>query len=740
MPEDRRLAAIMFTDIVGYTALMGSDEDKAFEVLKKNHAIHENLINKYNGTLIKEIGDGTLASFPLASDAVRCAMEIQAEAKDQDIPLKIGIHQGEMVMAGADVLGDGVNIASRLQEASKEGCITISGKVYSDIHNKAGIKAKYIGEKKLKNVADPVKVYEVLCEEEETKPAEGQDVKSKFKTLYYIIAGIIIVLGGIIIWQLLPTKEKSPTISEEVDKSIAVLPFRNDSPDQENEYFCNGMMEDILTNLQKVGDLTVRSRTSVEQYRNADKNVNEIASELNVAFIVEGSVQKVGDNIKITAQLINANSDEHLWAETYAGKYTDEIFAFQSEVAKKVASSLQAIITPVEEEKIDQKPTTEIIAYDFLKRGVNLVTKFQETGNIKYLEQALSIFDKAITIDPNYESAYWGKGHAFAMNNQFDSALFYAEKIFDLNPEAETGYFLKGQVYDRMGKTDLAIEYFSRSIDLGGNHPWAEFTIGLNYCIIKNDYVRGLPYMVKAIHNGGGGTEMYNLIGWTLLHLGDYKRAIKYFKASMDKRPACTGNIWGYSWTLAIQGKFKESMQFTDSMCAVIECKFECERLRLRVHTYLSEYGQAEMAYNQFVEAGGSPDIEDSVYISLVYKKLGKEREAISILENIRSSLEPKLTDDSPLSMSLYYLRGLYYNIASVNSMLGNKEKALQYLSKAVAIGLNMGTHDFLEIDPTFENLRNDPEFKSIVKRAQDEKAAIRAQIKVMEERGEIDL
>jgi len=165
MPEDRRLAAIMFTDIVGYTALMGKDEDRAFDMLRRNHSLHQDLIEKHNGNLIKEIGDGTLASFPLASNAVRCAINIQEEARNQNIPLKIGIHEGEMVFAGADVLGDSVNIASRLQEDAQTGCIWISASVYRNIKNKADIKAKFLAEKTFKNVDEPIKIYSVFCKE-----------------------------------------------------------------------------------------------------------------------------------------------------------------------------------------------------------------------------------------------------------------------------------------------------------------------------------------------------------------------------------------------------------------------------------------------------------------------------------------------------------------------------------------------------------------------------------------------
>jgi adenylate cyclase len=369
MPEDRRHIAVMFTDIVGYTKLMGENEDKAFDMLKRNHTIHATLIEKHNGTLIKEVGDGTLASFSLGSDAVRCAMDIQKEAKSQNIPLKIGIHEGEMVMAGEDVLGDGVNVASRLQEISADGSITISGRVYEDVKNKAGIKTKFIGDKRLKNVSDPVKVYKVLWEEEKEKPDEGKEVKSKIKLLYYLITGIVVVLIAVILWQFLPTKETSPTISEEVDKSIAVLPFRNDSPDPENEYFCNGMMEEILTNLQKISDLKVKSRTAVEKFRGTSINIKTIEDELGVSYFLEGSVRKVGNNLRINAQLIDVKSGDHLWAETYDGDYTDTVFVVQANIAKRIASSLNAVITPLAREQIEKMPTTDIRAYEKYIRG-----------------------------------------------------------------------------------------------------------------------------------------------------------------------------------------------------------------------------------------------------------------------------------------------------------------------------------------------------------------------------------
>jgi TolB-like protein/class 3 adenylate cyclase len=336
MPEDRRLAAIMFTDIVGYTALMGSDEDKAFQILRKNRNIQKPIIKKFNGKWLKEMGDGILASFNNASDAVRCAGEIQQAVKKEGIGLRIGIHEGEVVFEGGDVLGDGVNIASRLEELAQEGCINISGAVYKDVRNKTGITSEFIEEVELKNVVEPVKVYKVKFEqpEIETKEKEGATpIKSKLN--YFLIAGIFIIFLSILVWQLFSSPKSSP-ISDEIeyvepDKSIAVLPFIDISPDKDQEYFCDAMLVEILMHLYKIGDLRVTARQSVMGYKGTDKKVKEIAHELGVAHILSGSVQKFEDQLRITVQLIDTIFEQHLWAESYDRQMKD-VFTIQSDI------------------------------------------------------------------------------------------------------------------------------------------------------------------------------------------------------------------------------------------------------------------------------------------------------------------------------------------------------------------------------------------------------------------------
>src|SRR5688572_4782646 len=341
MSSSRQLAAIMFTDIVGYTALMGRDEKKAFEVLRRNREIQKPFIKHYNGVWIKELGDGVLASFRTVTDAVFCAAAIhEACNKIDGLQLRIGIHLGEVIFENNDVFGDGVNIASRLQAMASPGSTWVSEAVYKNLVNKKEISSEFIKEEHLKNVTEPVKVYEITVKEipgflpDNVKAYKEQNrTGSSLKKKKLIIPAFIlfiVLLAAYFIFFKIPS---APVAADGTtpEKSIAVLPFVNMSGDKEQEYFSDGITEDIITHVSKISDLKVIARTAVMQYKATKKTVQQIGEELNVSTILEGSVRREGNQIRVVAQLINSKTNEHLWADTYDEELT-EIFKIQSKV------------------------------------------------------------------------------------------------------------------------------------------------------------------------------------------------------------------------------------------------------------------------------------------------------------------------------------------------------------------------------------------------------------------------
>jgi TolB-like protein len=305
MTKQHQLAAVMFTDIVGYSSLMSKDESLALEVLQKNLEIHEKAVLNHNGSYIKNIGDGTLSIFKSSFDAVSCAIEIQENCcTEQDLQVRIGIHTGEVIIQDDDVLGDVVNIAFRIESSGVPGGIFISEKVFDDIRNKSHIAVEFIGVKRMKNIPNPMKVYSASSSEQSQSTSENVN--------RYI-------------------KEK--------EKSLIVMPFDNISQDPDLEYFSDGLTEEIITDLSHFNDLSLTSRSSAMTFKGTSKKITEIAFDMGVNYVLEGSVRISGNNVRITAQLIDAIKDIHLWAAKYNGTF-DDIFDLQERVACNIAEEV----------------------------------------------------------------------------------------------------------------------------------------------------------------------------------------------------------------------------------------------------------------------------------------------------------------------------------------------------------------------------------------------------------------
>lgn len=371
MPTDRRLAAIMFTDIVGYTALMGSDEDKAFEVLRKNRKIHVKFIDQFKGVLIKEIGDGMLAQFNSAVDSVHCAIKIQQQArKELDAQVRIGIHLGDITEENNDVFGDGVNIASRLQSIAEPGGIYISDSVHNAIRSIKDLKSQYLGEVKLKNVNYPFKTYYIK--------GKGLSVPSKNR-----------------IDKLTGTKKT---------KSVVVLPFDNYTGSEDLEYFVAGMHVSLIGSISKIGGMRVISKTTANAFKNTIKSIPEIASELEVDTVIEASILGLGESVSLQVKLVDAFPEEkQLWMQDYKVE-KKQILNLYNTVTKEIAKEIGIMLTPKEDRLLAKSRTVDRDAYDsYLK-----AQSYSEDFSRESLYYGLDYLNGAIEKEPDWAPLYAG--------------------------------------------------------------------------------------------------------------------------------------------------------------------------------------------------------------------------------------------------------------------------------------------------------------------------------------------
>ena len=540
---ERRLAAILAADVAGYSRLMGVDEEGTLSALKAyRRELIDPKIAEHRGRIVKTTGDGALVEFASAVDAVRCALEIQRAVterggevpEERRIEFRIGINVGDIIIDEGDIYGDGVNIASRVEALASPGAICLSDNAYQQIKGKVAVDVRDMGIQHLKNIAQPMRIYGVQLHDALTRAA-------------------------------LPLPDKP---------SIAVLPFQNMSGDPEQDYFADGVVEEIITALSHFRQLFVIARNSSFTYKGRAVDVKQVGRELGVRYILEGSVRKAANQLRITAQLIDAITGTHLWADRFDGMLED-IFALQDRVTVNVVSAIAPKVEQAEIERAKRKPTESLDAYDYFLRG----TASLHQGGKEALSDALRLFNRAIEIDPDFASAYgmaawcymvrktngWmddlaqevaqatrlarratelGKDDAVALcwggyflayvGGDVDAGVAFIDRALALNPNLAPAWNFSGWVRIFLGKHDLAIERFEHALRLSPRDP-------------------------TLFHMRTG-------IGYAYLLTGRYDEACAMVQEGLRDQPSYVGGIRILAASKALTGQAEEAHEVINHM------------------------------------------------------------------------------------------------------------------------------------------------------------------------------
>jgi adenylate cyclase len=492
---ERKLVAILAADVVGYSRLMGRDETGTLARLKALRREYiEPLIEGYHGRVVKLMGDGALVEFASVVAAVACAVEIQQSAAQQNLNLpedsrivfRIGINLGDVIIDKDDFYGDGVNIAARLEGLSDPGGIVISGTAYDQAHNKLGLTFKSLGEQHLRNIAEPVRAYRVLLEQ---APITRKSRPRRWPLIGAAALFLVLVAGlAVVFWpravELL--RDQNATITGEGKPSIAVLPFADLGEKAEEDYFAEGLTNDLITDLSKVSGLLVIARNSAFSFKDRPADLRQIAEELNVRYVLEGSVRRAGEAVRINVQLIDATTGSNIWTERYDRDYS-KLFTLQDEVIGRIVEALSVRLTEGEKAQIARLPTRNLEAYDFYIRAEQKMYLVDRTS----LGEALSLYQKAIKLDPAFADAYSGYARATVDVLGFDYQVLMlsavarqrayqaAGRALELNPQSPRPYAVLGilQMFD--GEIDEALASVRKAVALDPNGAEAELNLAI---------------------------------------------------------------------------------------------------------------------------------------------------------------------------------------------------------------------------------------------------------------------
>lgn len=753
MHQDRQLAAIMFTDIVGYTSLMEKDEGEALYLLEINRQIIQEMLKAYNGHYIKEIGDGTLSIFKSTLDALSCARKIlKLIVEYPKLNLRISLHLGDIIQEDKDVFGDGVNIAARLEPLAPCNGIAISQHFYAQIQGKTSHNFQSIGFPTLKNITVKIEVFiwDPKIHPNQRNCASKQNDKvtvlaSTLAVFNYkiIVVSLLIIIGSYFLWQqhgLSWNSEKNTQIeSNGVDiNSIAVLKFNNIGDLYDNQYFNEGLSEELLNLLARIKELRVVSRTSTWAL---PENVSSamVREQLNVNYMVEGSVRKSNDEVRITVQLIDTQTGFHLWSETYDRKL-DDVFAIQDEIALKITSALKLLLSAQSIKAISTHQKVDAMAYEYYLKAKHSLrqpkTKTTITRAIKFFNSALVIEDNfelakaglcqskvkyyqltmvkgdfenaeknclAILSANNYQSEiYIGLGNLYLVSGQLTDAEKNFQAALTLNLSSTDALLGLAYVAEKGASPENADKYYQRAIRVDPNYSGAHEEYA-SYLFYQGHYAEAINEFKKVISLKPKYGNAYNSLGAAYFAKGDTERGIKVFQQSLtiEENHEAYSNL-GTAFFMKKEFEKASQMYLQAVNLAPDDYLYRgflaeaYERQPNKNEEMTQAYFHAIQKAEQAFEVN-EKDNETVVSLAFYYVKVNNKDKALTLLQGLENE---ELLADLLYTMSISYLS------------LNDQVKALEYLTKAIKKGYDK---KLALVDENFSRLQGNQQFKEIV-------------------------
>jgi adenylate cyclase len=707
---NRKSSSVYFSDIVGYTRLMGKDENAAFQLMTENLELHKELISLYRGKLIKELGDGILAVFDTCEDAVAAALEIQRQCHANGrYRLRTGIQSGEIIYDHGDIFGDAVNIASRIQSVAIPGSILLSDRVHKQIQSNPGFQTIKLGGFDLKNVDQSLELY-ALANTPLTVPKRSDilgNIKYQERNPWKNRVGaavILFLLGAALYFAFWDD------VTWEKEKSIAVLPFRSLSG-KSFEYFPNALTESIIAQLSKIGSIRTVSYSTMKSLQNPeisyDSLLNVILKQTKVSATLRGSVVKLETGVGIELQLVDVEKNKNIWTESYIREGAG-IPEFPNDIAKEIAEILNARLTAEEATQIGKGETANPKAYDLLLKAKDLYWDYGDSS----LLQAAEYLKNAIQLDQNYALAYTWLAKTYCQLGfihpdpiWYDLSLQMSEKALALEPKLAEGYSARGATYYDMGQLSKAEISFENALTHNPNSGEATGNLATIY-FARGDLTNAIKWQMKSTFYNPKSFLPYQNIGWAYKILGDYSTAHLWFDRSLEQNPAAsTYELKAFAFIQ--EGKIDSAL--SQAQKTIKKDSLQWKELGY-IYFYSNQFDSALVAFRKEMKgfkSGRYPKYSPvPVAYSYILKLRGDSRLADSILN------EAILVKKEAVEMGYedYYLP---LDLATAYAIKSQPDESLKYLQLAY----ERGWRDFFftEFNPAFSNLKEDPRYVEIL-------------------------